>query len=80
MKNEVTFESYLDLIKNVKTRVVLSSNDEEVASCKKHTQFKTRVHKPHLISDQKTKMVEIVTLFQTKTAKKPYLLASHIPI
>ena len=52
VKNEVRFESYLDLIKNVKTRVVLSPNDGEVASCKKHTQFKTRVHKPCLILDQ----------------------------
>ena len=50
--------------------MVLSPNDEEVAnSSKKHTQFKTRVHKPYPISDQ---MVEIDTLFQTKTAEKPY--------
>ena len=27
-----------------------------------------------------TKMVKIDTLFQTKTAKKPYPLAQHIPI
>ena len=32
--------------------MVLSSNDEEEASSKKHTQFKTRVHKPYPISDQ----------------------------
>ena len=33
--------------------MVLSPNDEEVAnSSKKHTQFKTRVHKPYPISDQ----------------------------
>ena len=30
----------------------LIDNDEEVASFKKHTQFKTRVHKPYPISDQ----------------------------
>ena len=30
----------------------LSPNDEEVDSSKKHTQFKTRVHKPYPISDQ----------------------------
>ena len=31
----------------------ISPNDEEVAnSSKKHTQFKTRVHKPYPISDQ----------------------------
>ena len=48
--------------------MVLLPNDEETAnSSKKHTQFKTRVHKPYPISDQ---MVEIDTLFQTKTAKK----------
>ena len=52
VKNEVRFKSYLVLIKNVKTRVVLSPNGEEVASCKKHTQFKTRVDKPCLILDQ----------------------------
>ena len=31
--------------------MVLSPNDE-VASSKKHTQFKTRVHKPYPITDQ----------------------------
>ena len=47
--------------------MVLSPNDEEVAnSSKKHTQFKTRVHKPYPISDQNGRI-------QTKTAKKPYL-------
>ena len=33
--------------------MVLSANDEEVASSKKHTQFKTSMHKPYPISDQK---------------------------
>ena len=32
--------------------VITQDNDEEVASFKKHTQFKTRVHKPYPISDQ----------------------------
>ena len=32
--------------------MVSSLNDEEVASSKKHTRFKTRVHKPYPISDQ----------------------------
>ena len=32
--------------------MTLSPNDEEVASSKKRTQFKTRVHKPYPISDQ----------------------------
>ena len=49
--------------------MVLSPNDEEVAnSSKKHTQFKTRVHKPYPISDQNGRNFD--TLFQTKTAKK----------
>ena len=37
---------------NIKREMVLSPNNEEVASSKKHTQFKTRVHKPYPISDQ----------------------------
>ena len=38
---------------NIKLEMVLSPDDEEVAnSSKKHTQFKTRVHKPYPISDQ----------------------------
>ena len=38
---------------NIKREMVLSPNDEEVAnSSKKHTQFKTRVHKPYPFSDQ----------------------------
>ena len=37
---------------NILREMVLSPNDEEVASSKKHTQFKTRVHKAYPISDQ----------------------------
>ena len=37
---------------NIKREMVLSPNDEEIASSKKPTHFKTRVHKPYLISDQ----------------------------
>ena len=38
---------------NIKREMVLSPNDEEVAnSSKKHTHFKTRVHKSYTISDQ----------------------------
>ena len=38
---------------NIKREMVLSPNDEEVAnSSKRHTQFKTRVHKPYPVSDQ----------------------------
>ena len=54
---------------NIKREMVSSPNDEQVAnSSKKHTQLKTRVHNHTLFQ---TKMVEIDTLFQTKTAKKP---------
>ena len=53
---------------NSKRKMVFSPNNEEVAnSSKKNTQFKTRVHKHTLFQ---AKMVEIDTLFQTKTAKK----------
>ena len=37
---------------NIRREMVLSPNDEEVASSKKHTQFKTRVHKPYPTSHQ----------------------------
>ena len=37
---------------NIKREMVLSPNDEKVASSKKHTQLKNRVHKPYPISDQ----------------------------
>ena len=57
--------------------MVLSPNDEEVASSKKHTQFKTKVHKPYAISDQNGRNWY---LFQTKTAKKLYPLAPHMPL
>ena len=57
--------------------MALSANDEEVASSKKHTKFKTRVHKPYPV---KTNMVEIDTLIQTKRAKKLSPLEPHIPI
>ena len=58
--------------------MALSPNDEQVAnSSKKHTQFKTTAHKLYPIL---TKKVKIDTLFQIKTAEKPYPLAPHIPI
>ena len=38
---------------NIKREMVLSPNDEQVAnSSKKHTQFKTRKHKPYPVSNQ----------------------------
>ena len=39
--------------------MVLSANDEEVASSKKHTQFKTSMHKPYPILDQNGKKKNI---------------------
>ena len=47
--------------RNIKREMVLSPNDEEVASSKKDTQFKTRVPINH-------------TLFHTKAAKKKHTL------
>ena len=47
------YGTYTVVSVNIKGEMVLSPNDEEVAnSSKKHTQFKTRVHKPYPISDQ----------------------------
>ena len=63
---------------NIKREMVLSPNDEEVAnSSKKHTQFKTRVHKPHPISDQNSRNWYP---FSDQNGWKPYLSALHIPI
>ena len=43
----------LETLTVFQTKTVLSPNDEEAAnSSKKHTQFKTRVHQPHPISDR----------------------------
>ena len=47
------YSTYTVVGVNFKWEMVLSPNDEEVAnSSKRHTQFKTRVHKPYPISDQ----------------------------
>ena len=47
------YGTYTVVGENIKREMVLLPNDEEVAnSSKKHTQFKTRVHKPYPISDQ----------------------------
>ena len=62
---------------NTKREMVLSPNDEEVASSKNIPNSRPRVLNRTLFQ---TKMVEIDTLFQSKTAKKPYPLAAHIPI
>ena len=62
------YGTYALIGKNIKREMVLSPNDEEVAnSSKKHTQFKTRPHKPYPISDENCR---IDTLFQNKTAQK----------
>ena len=37
---------------NMKREMILLPSDEEVASSKKRTQFKTKVHKPYPILDQ----------------------------
>ena len=61
---------------NIKREMALLPNDEEVAnSSTKHTQFKTRVHKPHPISDQNGRNWYP---FHTKTAKKNHTFgAAH---
>ena len=52
---------------NIKREMVLSSNDEEVASSKKHTQFKTSVHKP--IPYFRTKLSKLIPYFRPKRLK-----------
>ena len=63
---------------NIKREMVISPNDEEVASSKKNIPNSRVECTNHSLFQ--AKMVEIDTLFQTKTAKKPYLLAPHIPM
>ena len=53
--------------------MVLSPNDEEVANSSKNMPNSRLERTNHTLFQ--TKMVEIDTLFQTKTAKKPYPLA-----
>ena len=62
------------LTTDIKREMVLSLNDEEVASSKKipNSRLECTNHTPF-----QTKMVEIDTLFQTKKAKKPYPFAPH---
>ena len=63
---------------NIKREMVLSPNDEEAAnSSKKHIQFKSRVHKPHPISDQNGRNWYPIS---DQNGWKPYPLAPHIPI
>ena len=62
---------------NIKREIVLLLNDEEVASSKKNIPNSRLECTNHTLFQ--TKMVKIDTLFQTKTAKKPYHLAPHIP-
>ena len=63
---------------NIKREMVLSPNDEEVAnSSKKHTQFKTRVHKPYPISDQNGR--NWYPFSDQNSCKKTYPWAPHIP-
>ena len=61
------YGTYTVVSVNIKREMVLSPNDVEVTtSSKKHTQFKTRVHKPYPISDQNGRNFRL----QTKTAEK----------
>ena len=63
---------------NIKREMVLSPNDEEVANSSKNIPNSRLECTNHTLFQ--TKMVEIDTLFQTKTAKKKYPLARHMPI
>ena len=63
---------------NIKREMVLSPNDEEVANSSKNIPNSRLEGTNHTLFQ--TKMVEIDTLSQTKTAKKKNLLARHIPI
>ena len=61
---------------NIKREMALSPNDEVVASSKKNIPNSRLQCTNHTLFQ--TKIVTIDTLFQTKTAKKPYPLALHI--
>ena len=63
---------------NIKREMVLSPNDEEVANSSKNIPNSRLEGTNHTLFQ--TKMVEIDTLSQTKTAKKKTLLARHIPM
>ena len=52
---------------NIKREMVLSPNDEGVASSKKHTQFKTRVHIP--IPYFRTNLSKLIPYFRPKRLK-----------
>ena len=63
---------------NIRREIVVSPNDEEPAnSSKKHIKFKSRVHKPHPISDQNGRNWYPMS---DQNGWKPYPLAPHIPI
>ena len=56
----------------------LIANDEKVASSKKHTQFNTRVRKPHPIYNQNGQ--NQYPIYDPKTAEKLYPLGPHVRI
>ena len=72
------YGTYTIVVANIKREIVLSPNDEEVASSSKNIPNSRLQYTNHTLFQ--TKMVETDTLFQTKTAEKPSLLAPHIPI
>ena len=70
-----------DLIKNLIPNFrpeALEPNEEVANSSKKNINNSRLEYTNHTLFQ--TKMVEIDTLFQTNTDKKPYPLARHIPI
>ena len=62
---------------NIKREMVLSPNEEAVASSKKHTQFKTSAQ---TIPYFRPKWTKLKPYFRPKRLKKKYPLAPHLPI
>ena len=75
----ICYGTYTVVGVNIKREMILSPYDEEVAnSSKKNVPYSRLECTNHTLFQ--TKMVEIDTLFQNKTAEKPYPLTPHIPI
>ena len=55
----------------IKREMVLSPNDEEVASSKENTQFKSRLHKPHPISHPIWRHTYLYSLYKEIPPPRP---------
>ena len=66
---------------NIKREMVLSPNDEEVPNSSKKHIYPIQDYSAQNIPYFRPKWSKLNnTLFQTRTAEKPYSLAPHIPI